>query len=118
MASEREELTFKNGATIVLTNGEDGYTVNITGFDEPMMGTYNDIKKLTEDIGEYLREKYLEMFKEDEVHFNGKGVYKSPVSGQDKDIYKLSVRLRRINPDHLWYTYAEWLWGDVQHVFF
>lgn len=116
MASEREEYTFKNGGTVILTNGEDGVTVELIGFDEPMMGTYKDMRKLSEDIGSFLKEKRPEIFKEDEVHFNGKGVYKSPT--QDKELYNLCVRLRRINPDYLWYTYADWMWGDDERIFF
>lgn len=27
--SEREEYTFKNGGTVILTNGEDGVTVEL-----------------------------------------------------------------------------------------
>ena len=52
MISEREELTLKNSATIVLSRGEDGYTVNITGFDKPMIGTFTDIQELAKQVGQ------------------------------------------------------------------
>ena len=48
--SEREEYEFKDGGTLVLVNGEDGVTVEIN-IGKPMMGTYNDMRKLTKDIG-------------------------------------------------------------------
>ena len=90
MISDTEELTFKNGATIVLTNGEDGYTVIINGFDKPMIGKYSDIKKMAKDIGKYLRKHYGEAFVED-----GFG---TKVPEQDRDLHKLAIRLRRICP--------------------
>ena len=118
MISEREEYTFKNGGTIILTNGEDGVTVELIGFDEPMMGTYNDMEKLAEDIGAFLKEKRPEIFKEDEIHWKkSEGVYISPVPEHEKEIYKVCVRLRRINPTYLWQTYSEWMWGEDQQIF-
>ena len=101
MISEREELTLKNGATITLTNGEDGVTVNITGFDEPMIGTYTDIKKMTKDIGEYLSwfYEYWHMF-----DFRAQE--------QDREDNKLAIRLRRINPKYTRIDYLVWLSGE------
>lgn len=103
MISEREELTLKNGATIVLTNGEDGVTVHITGFEKPMMKTNNDIKKLAKDIGRFLRKNYGKAFSED-------GLF-SKVQEQDRDLNKLAIRLRRINPEYTRIDYKVWLWG-------
>lgn len=105
MISEREELTLKNGATIVLTNGEDGVTVYINGFGKPMMGTYNDICKLTKDIGKYLRNNYKEAFIEDWFRV-------SKVPEQDRDLHKLAIRLRRIDPTWSKPYYLTWLHGN------
>lgn len=117
MISEREEYTFKNGGTIILTNGEDGVTVELIGFDEPIVGTYTDMEKLTEDIGGFLKEKRPEIFKEDEIHWKGKGVYIWTVPEHEKEIYKVCVRLGRINPTYVWQTYSEWMWGEDQRIF-
>lgn len=103
MASEREEVTFKNGGRIVLTKGEDGVTVNISGFGKPMMGTYNDIQKLTKDIGKYLRMNYSEAFLEDR--------WGTKVPEQDRDLHKLAIRLRRIDPTWTKPYYLTWLDG-------
>lgn len=103
MISEREELTFKNGATIVLSRGEDGYTVNITGFDKPMIGTYTDIVDLTYDVGKYLKRNYHAAFVED--------FFKSEVPEQERDLFKLAIRLRRIEPKWIKPQYLNWLHG-------
>ena len=118
MISEREEYTFKNGGTIILTNGQDGVTVELIGFDEPMVGTYTDMEKLAEDIGAFLKKKRPEIFKEDEIHWKkSEGVYISPVPEHEKEIYKVCVRLRRINPTYVWYWYWEKMWGEDQQIF-
>ena len=104
MISEREELTLKNGATIVLSRGEDGITVNITGFDKPMIGTFDDPMKLANAIGKYLKKVYPEAFKED--------LLSSKVPEQERDLNKLSIRLRRIDPTWTRLDYNTFLWGD------
>ena len=107
MISEREEYTFKNGGTVTLTNGEDGVTVELIGFDKPMMGTYNDIKKMTKDIGKFLMKKRPEIYQED--------VFGSNVQEQDRELYKLAIRLRRINPKYTRINYNIWLWNREPH---
>lgn len=103
MISEREELTLKNGAVITLVNGEDGVTVNIVGFDKPIMGTYNDIKQLTMDIGEFMMVHYRDFFH---------GWMDKKVQEQDIESNKLAIRLRRINPQHSRIDYLAWLEGE------
>lgn len=102
MISEREEYQFKDGGTLVLTNGEDGVTVEIC-IGKPMMGTYTDMKKLAMDIGKYIMECRPEIFKED--------VFGSNVQQQDKELYRIAIRLRRINREFTWQDYTRWLWG-------
>ena len=103
MISEREELTLKNGATIVLSRGEDGYTVNIAGFEKPMIDTFDDIKKLANAIGKYLKKVYPEAFKED--------LLSSKVPEQERDLFKLAIRLRRIDGKWSRPYYQTWLWN-------
>lgn len=100
--SEREEYTFKDGGTLVLTNGEDGITVQID-LGKPMMGTYNDVKKLAKDIGKYLKHYRPQVFWED-----GLG---SKVPEQDRELNKIAIRLRRIHPQFTRIDYKVWLHG-------
>lgn len=102
MISEREDYEFKDGGTLVLSNGEDGVTVNID-LGKPMMGTYNDMKKLTKDIGRYIAKNRPQVFWED-----GFG---SKVPEQDRELNKIAIRLRRINPKYTRIDYMVWLHG-------
>ena len=102
MISEREEYSFKNGGTMVLTNAENGVTVEID-LGKPMMGTYNDMKKLSKDMGKYLRKNRPQVFGED-----GFG---SKVPEQDRELYRIAIRLRRINPKYTRIDYMAWLHG-------
>lgn len=102
MISEREDYEFKEGGTLTLTNGEDGVTVNID-LGKPMMGTYNDMKKLTKDIGRYIAKNRPQVFWED-----GFG---SKVPEQDRELNKIAIRLRRINPKYTRIDYIVWLHG-------
>lgn len=103
MISEREEYQFKDGGTLVLTNGEDGVTVEIN-IGKPMMGTYNDMKKLAKDIGSYIAKYCPQAFWED-----GFG---SKVPEQDRELNKVAIRLRRINPKYTRIDYMVWLHGS------
>lgn len=100
--SEREDYEFKEGGTLTLVNGEDGVTVNID-LGKPMMGTYNDMKKLTKDIGRYIAKNRPQVFWED-----GFG---SKVAEQDRELNKIAIRLRRINPKFTRIDYMVWLHG-------
>lgn len=100
--SEREDYEFKEGGTLTLVNGEDGVTVNID-LGKPMMGTYNDMKKLTKDIGRYIAKNRPQVFWED-----GFG---SKVLEQDRELNKVAIRLRRINPKYTRIDYMVWLHG-------
>lgn len=102
MISEREDYEFREGGTLTLVNGEDGVTVNID-LGKPMMGTYNDMKKLTKDIGRYIAKNRPQVFWED-----GFG---SKVPEQDRELNKIAIRLRRINPKFTRIDYAVWLHG-------
>lgn len=102
MVSEREEYQFKDGGTLTLVNGEDGVTVNIN-IGKPMMGTYNDIKKLAKDIGKYIRKNRPQIFWEDRIG--------SKVPEQDRELDKIAIRLRRINPTYTRIDYKIWLDG-------
>lgn len=103
MISEREEYEFKDGGTLILVNGEDGVTVNIN-LGEPMMGTYNDMRKLAKHIGRYIAKNRPQVFWED-----GWG---SKVPQQDRELEKIAIRLRRINPKYTRIDYAVWLHGE------
>lgn len=103
MISEREEYQFKDGGTLVLINGEDGVTVNID-LGKPMMGTYNDMRKLTNDIGNYISSNRPEIFWE--CSFGSK-----KVPEQDRELNKIAIRLRRINPKYTRIDYLVWLEG-------
>ena len=85
--SEREEYTFKDGGTLVLTNGEDGITVQID-LGKPMMRTYTDVKKLAKDVGKYLGKYRPQVFWEDGLT--------SKVPEQDRELDKIAIRMRRI----------------------
>ena len=102
MISEREEYTFKDGGTLVLTNGEDGITVQID-LGKPVMGTYTDVKKLAKDIGEHLMVHRPQVFWED-----GFG---SKVPEQDRELNKIAIRLRRIYPKYTRIDYLVWMEG-------
>lgn len=103
MISEREEYQFKDGGTLVLTNGEDGVTVEIN-IGKPMMGTYNDMRKLTKDIGSYIAKYCPQAFWDDGLC--------SKVPEQDRELNKVAVRLRRINPKYTRIDYMVWLHGS------
>lgn len=103
MISEREEYKFKDGGTLVLTNGEDGVTVEIN-VGKPMMGTYNDMRKLTKDIGSYIAKYCPQAFWDDRIG--------SKVLEQDRELNKVAVRLRRINPKYTRIDYMVWLHGS------
>ena len=102
MISEREEYEFKDGGTLVLTNGENGVTVEID-LGKPMKGTYNDMRKLAKNIGKYLGTNRPQVFWED-----GFG---SKVPEQDRELNKVAIRLRRINPKYTRIDYMAWLHG-------
>ncbi len=101
--SEREVLTLKNGATITLTKGEDGVTVNIVGFETPITRTYTDIKQLAKDIGEFMMVHYKDFFH---------GWMDKKVQEQDIESNKLAIRLRRICPQYTRIDYLVWLEGE------
>lgn len=103
MISEREEYKFKDGGTLVLTNGEDGVTVEIN-IGKPMMGTYNDMRKLTKDIGSYIAKYCPQAFWDDRIG--------SKVPEQDRELNKVAIRLRRINPKYTRIDYMVWLHGS------
>ena len=103
MISEREEYEFKDGGTLTLVNGEDGVTVNIN-LGKQVMGTYNDMRQLAQDIGEHLRVHRPQVFLED-----GWG---SKVPQQDRELEKIAIRLRRINPKYTRIDYVVWLHGE------
>ena len=103
MISEREEYEFKNGGTLVLSSGEDGYTVEIN-LGKPVIGTYTDIRELAYDIGEYIMSKRPEIFLEDK--------FGSKVQQQDRELYKIAIRLRRIYPKYTWMDYLSLLHGE------
>ena len=104
MVSEREEYEFKDGGTLVLVNGEDGVTVEIN-IGKPMMGTYNDMRKLAKDIGRYISYNRPEIFWEGS--FGSK-----KVPEQDRELNKVAIRLRRINPKYTRIDYLVWLEGE------
>ncbi len=103
MISEREEYKFKDGGTLVLSNGEDGVTVEIN-LGKPMMGTYNDMKKLANDIGKYIMKNRPEVFMEDG--------FDSEVLEQDRELEKIAIRMRRINPKYTRISYYSWMYGE------
>lgn len=103
MISEREEYEFKDGGTLVLSNGEDGITVEIN-IGKPMMGTYNDMRKLTKDIGRYIAKYCPQAFWDDRIG--------SKVPEQDRELNKVAIRLRRINPKYTRIDYMVWLHGS------
>lgn len=103
MISEREEYEFKDGGTLVLSNGEDGVTVEIN-LGKPMMGTYNDMKKLAKDIGRYIAKNRPQLFWDDRIG--------SKVLEQDRELNKVAIRLRRINPKYTRIDYMVWLHGS------
>ena len=107
MISEREEYEFKDGGTLVLSNGEDGVTVEIN-LGKPMMGTYNDtfngMKKLANDIGKYIMENRPEVFMVDG--------WDSEVLEQDRELEKIAIRMRRINPKYTRISYYSWMYGE------
>ena len=39
-------FTFGNGVMLAFSCGEDGYTVNITGTEEPLIGTFTDLEEM------------------------------------------------------------------------
>ena len=84
MISEREEYEFKDGGTLVLTNGEDGVNVEI-------------------NIGKYLGKYCPQAFWDDRIG--------SKVPEQDRELYKVAIRLRRINPKYTRIDYMVWLHG-------
>lgn len=96
--SEREEYTFKDGGTLVLTNGEDGITVQID-LGKSVMGTYNDAMKLAKDIGEHLMAYRPQVFWEDGL------------PEQDRELNKIAIRLRRIYPKYTRIDYLVWMEG-------
>ena len=103
MVSEREEYEFKDGGTLVLVNGEDGVTVEIN-IGKPMMGTYNDMRKLAKDIGRYIAKYCPQAFWDDRIG--------SKVPEQDRELNKVAIRLRRINPKYTRIDYMVWLHGS------
>lgn len=103
MISEREEYQFKDGGTLVLTNGEDGVTVEIN-IGKPMMGTYNDMKKLAKDIGRYIAKHRPQIIRED--------CWGTKVPEQDRELEKIAIRLRRINPKYTRIDYSVWMHGE------
>ena len=102
MISEREEYEFKDGGTLVLTNGEDGVNVEIN-IGKPMKGAYNDMRKLAKDIGKYLAKYCPQAFWDDRIG--------SKVPEQDRELNKVAIRLRRINPKYTRIDYMVWLHG-------
>ena len=108
MISEREEYEFKDGGTLVLTNGEDGVNVEIN-IGKPMKGAYNDMRKLAKDIGKYLGKYCPQAFWDDRIG--------SKVPEQDRELYKVAIRLRRINPKYTRIDYMVWLHGAEQPYF-
>ena len=103
MISEREEYQFKDGGTLVLTSGEDGVTVEIC-IGKPMMGTYNDMKKLAKDIGRYIANNRPQIIWEDS--------WGTKVPEQDRELEKIAIRLRRINPEYTRIDYSVWMHGE------
>lgn len=103
MISEREEYEFKDGGTLVLTNGEDGVTVEIN-IGKPMMGTYNDMRKLAKDIGRYIAKNRPQIIRED--------CWGTKVLEQDRELEKIAIRLRRINPKYTRIDYSVWMHGE------
>ena len=103
MISEREEYSFKDGGTLVLVNGEDGVTVEID-LGKPMMGTYTDMKKLAKDIGRYITNNRPQIIIEDS--------WGTKVPEQDRELDKIAIRLRRINPEYTRIDYSVWLHGE------
>lgn len=101
--SEREEYEFKDGGTLVLSNGEDGVTVEIN-LDKQVTGTYNDMRQLAQDIGEHLRVHRPQVFLEDG--------WDSKVPEQDRELEKIAIRLRRINPKYTRIDYYAWMYGE------
>ena len=55
MISEREEYTFKDGGTLVLTNGEDGITVQID-LGKLVMGTFTNFENMLYGIAQVVQE--------------------------------------------------------------
>lgn len=102
MISEREDYEFKDGGRLTLVNGEDGVTVNID-LGKPNAATYTDMKKLTKFIGRYIAKNRPQVLWED-----GFG---SKVAEQDRELNKIAIRLRRINPQFTRIDYKVWLHG-------
>ena len=103
MISEREEYQFKDGGTLVLVNGEDGVTVEID-LGKPVMGTYNDMKKLANDIGRYIAKYRPQIIWEDS--------WGTKVPEQDRELERIAIRLRRINPEYTRIDYSVWMHGE------
>ena len=68
-----------------------------------MKGAYNDMRKLAKDIGKYLGKYCQQTFVDDRIG--------SKVPEQDRELYKVAIRLRRINPKYTRIDYMVWLHG-------
>ena len=87
-----EEYEFKDGGTLSITNGEDGVTVSIN-IGKPMIGTYNDIIKLAQDIGIYIANNRPQVF------------------WDDTEPYKIAELFSHICKKHTINDYMVWLQG-------